>query len=61
MKTNVHWFDGFPTHRLMISAAALGNDVLRTRGILSAFKELRLRLQAIDEMWPLHGVQQHVH
>ena len=27
LKTNVHWFDVFPTHRLMTSAAALGGEV----------------------------------
>ena len=62
VKTNLHWFDAFATHRLMISAAALGSEVLLARGIciLVAFKELQLHLQAIDVMWPLHGVQQQV-
>ena len=44
-----------------IIAAALGSEVLLARGILLTFKELRLHLQAIDIMWPLHGVQQQVH
>ena len=61
VKTNVHWFDAFPTHRLMISAAALGNEALLARCILFTFKELWLQFQAIDVMWPLRGVQQQVY
>ena len=27
VKTNMHWFDAFTTHRLMISDAELGSEV----------------------------------
>ena len=57
----MHLFDAFAIQRLMISAAALGGELLLARGILVAFKELPIHLQAIDVMWPLHGAQQQVH
>ena len=70
VKTNVHWSDALATHRLMISAAALSqvllgyaalSEVFLGYGILLAYKYLQLHLQAINIMWPLHGVLQQVH
>ena len=40
VKTKMHWFDTFTIQRLMISAAALGGELLLPRGILLTFKEL---------------------
>ena len=57
----MHLFDAFAIQRLMIFAAALGCELLLARNILLAFKELLMHIQAIDVMWPLHGVQQQVH
>ena len=57
----MHWFDTFPTHRLVTSPAALGSEVLLAWGHFTGFSKLRLHLLAMDVMWPLHGVQQQVH
>ena len=40
VKTNVLWFDTFPTHRLMTSAEALGSEVFLSWRILLTFQEL---------------------
>ena len=50
VKTKMHWFDAFSIQRLMISAAALGGELLLARGSLLAFKEILIHLQAIDVM-----------
>ena len=50
VNTKMHWFDAFVILRLMISAAALGGELLLACGILLVFKELLIHLLAIDVM-----------